>query len=126
MLAKKEEKQRKQRIRNINLYITPGTFKAIFKRFKGEKKDYDFSGITDLRKMLSNEKARILHVIKNKEPESIYTLARLLKRDFKSVRDDIRLLERFGFIEMRAEYKGKRRRLRPRVLVDKLNISINI
>ena len=46
------------------------------------KKDYDFSGISALRQLLSNEKARILDVIKTKKPVSIYALAKILGRDF--------------------------------------------
>ena len=72
-----------------------GTFSSIFDKIKGKKKN---SGISSLRQLLSNEKARLLHVCKLKKPESIYALAKLLGRDFKAVRKDIRLLEEFGFI----------------------------
>ena len=73
------------------------------------KKDYDFSGILALRQLLSNEKARILHVIKTQSPTSIYDLSKKLDRTFKSVNDDLKLLERFGFIELIEEKTKKRR-----------------
>ncbi len=108
----------------INLSIESGAFSGIFNRLRGQKKDYDFSGIADLRQLLSNERARVLHTIKNRAPESIYSLAKMLGRDFKSVRQDVKLLERFGFIELESAIKGKREMLKPIVVVDNVIISI--
>jgi predicted transcriptional regulator len=120
MAKKKEEKTRV-----VNLYVKPTTFSSIFKRLKGEKSEYDFSGLSDLRKLLSNEKAKILNIIKERNPKSIYGLAKMLKRDFKAVRDDVTVLEKFGFIELKQESKGKRKRLRPVVGIDKLQINVS-
>ena len=78
-----------------------------------DKEDYDFEGLSALRKILSNEKARLLNTIKTQSPNSIYKLARILGRDFKSVSNDIKLLERFGFIDMISEKTGNRERLKP-------------
>lgn len=112
--------------RDISIVDKEGTFNTILKRFSGEKKDYDFEGIAVLRKLLSNEKARLLHVIKTKKPSSIYNLARILGRDFKSVNDDIKLLDKFGFIDLIAEKTGKRARLRPVLVVDTVRINLQI
>jgi predicted transcriptional regulator len=112
--------------REITIVERSGAFNTIFKKFAGEKKDYDFEGVSALRRLLSNEKARLLHIIKTKKPSSIYELAKILKRDFKSVNDDIKLLERFGFIDMLAERTGKRNRLKPIIVVDSLNIKLSI
>ncbi|MBT7484312.1 hypothetical protein HN680_06065 [Candidatus Peregrinibacteria bacterium] len=92
----------------------------------GEKKPHDFSDIKLLRKLLSNEKSRILYTLKTKTPNSIYALAKLLGRDFKSVREDVKLLERFGFIEFHLEKTGKREALKPVLVIDKLQIIIDI
>jgi predicted transcriptional regulator len=92
----------------------------------GEHVDYDFEGIGALRKLLSNEKARIMHTIKVKSPSSIYALAKILKRDFKSVNEDLKLLERFGFIDLIAEKSGKRERLKPILVVDSIHINIKV
>ena len=116
----------KKRIKAISLYITPSTFRSLFQRIKGDKKEYDFSGLEDLRHLLSNEKARLLYTIKHQNPESLYKLAKMLKRDFKSVLDDLRVLEKFGFIELKSVYKGKRRTLKPQVIVDTLTISLSL
>ncbi len=114
-----------KKVRNINLYVTSGVFSSIFKRFKGEKGEYDFSGIADLRQLLSNEKARILHVLKTKSPVSLYHLAKLLQRDFNSVRRDIALLEKLGIEELQRNVKGKRKQLKPVLAIDSLNIAID-
>ena len=116
----------KTKTRQITIVGDKGTFQTLFKRFSGEKKSYDFEGLSALRNLLSNEKARALHVIKNKQPKSIYELSRILERDFKSVYDDVKLLERFGFVELISERTKNRDRLRPLVVVDSINIEVKI
>ncbi|MGD2072173.1 MAG: hypothetical protein PVG65_01620 [Candidatus Thorarchaeota archaeon] len=113
-----------EKIRVVNLYITPSAFTSIVKRLRGDRSEYDFSGITDLRQLLSNEKAKILNIIQNQNPESIYHLAKILGRDFKAVSKDVKLLERFGFIELKHETKGKRKKLKPEIAIDTLQINI--
>ena len=89
-------------------------------------KEQDFSDIVLLRKILSNEKARILFVLKNKSVSSIYGLSKALGREFKSVYEDLKILERFGFIEFHSEKKGKRESLKPVLTVDELVLKIKI
>ena len=60
----------KTKVREITITESKGAF-SIFKKSKIQKKDYDFSGVLALRQLLSNEKARILHVIKKEQPQSI-------------------------------------------------------
>jgi len=117
---------KKPTTRNITLGIEAGTFKGIFRRLRGEKRGYDFSGISAIRQLLSDERARLLHTIKTKNPESMYKLAKLLNRDFKSVRQDVRLLEKFGFLELESARKGKREMLKPIIAVDSVVITLNL
>jgi predicted transcriptional regulator len=111
---------------NVDIVDKAGTFNAFFKRITGDEEDYDFDGLAALRKLLSNEKARILYTIKHKNPNSIYKLSKLLKRDFKSVAEDIKLLGRFGIIEMIAEKTGKRERLKPVLVVSSIDIHFKV
>jgi len=113
----------KIKTKSINISEKEGTFSVFFKKFKGDNKNTD---ITQLRQILSNEKARLLHVCKTKSPESIYKLAKLLGRDFKAVRHDIKLLEKYGFIELVGSHKHGRERLKPIVDVDQLVVTINL
>ena len=115
----------KTKIREITITESKGAF-SIFKKPQTAKQDYDFSGILALRQLLSNEKARILHTIKSQKPNSIYELAKKLNRGFKSVNDDIKLLERFGFIELIEEKTKNRKRLRPEVVVDTITLHLKI
>jgi|SRR3989338_5537415 len=116
----------KTKTREINIVDKGGTFNTFFRKLTGEGGEYDFEGLAALRQLLSNERARMLHVIKLKNPKSLYELARILKRDFKSVMVDIKLLQRFGLIEMAAEKTGKRHRLRPILVSDTLTIHVRL
>ena len=111
--------------REITIRESEGTFNLV-KNKKTSKKDYNFDGISALRQLLNNEKARMIHVIKTKNPSSIYDLSKKLNRNFKLVMNDIKLLERFGFIELVKEKTKKRVRHKPEVVVDKLTISVSI
>jgi predicted transcriptional regulator len=111
--------------KTITLQAEPGAFTAIFSRFK-TKKEGENPDLSMLRSMLSHEKARLLHLLKTKQPNSIYELAKLLGRDFKSVRQDIRVLEEFGFVEMIPIYNGKRQKLKPILVINQLKINIEI
>lgn len=115
----------KNKRRIINLFITPSAFASIFKRLKGDRSEYDFSELSELRNLLSNEKSKILNYIKEAKPSSIYQISNVLQRDFKSVREDIKLLEKFGFIELVEEKVGNRRRLKPIINIDSLQINIS-
>jgi len=115
----------KTKTREITIIESKGTF-SIMKTPKVSKKDYNFSGLTALRNLLGNEKARILHVIKTQKPTSIYDLAKKLGRNFKSVMDDIKLLERFGFVEFVQEKTKNRIRHKPEIVVDSITIHIKI
>lgn len=115
----------KSKIREITITESKGAF-SIFRKPKNSKKGYDFEGILALRQLLSNEKARILHVIKTQKPKSIYDLAKKLGRGFKSVNDDIKLLERFGFIELIEEKTKNRIRHRPEIVVDTITIHLKV
>ena len=116
----------KNRTRVINMSISQNAFTSIFKRFVGEKSEFEFSGLGDLRQLLSNEKAKILYVIKHNKPSSVYNLAKILNRDFKSVLQDVRILKKFGFIELKPEKKGNRNMLKPLIAINSLQINFEI
>jgi len=92
----------------------------------GKSEESGFKEVSELRTALNNEKARIMHAVKNNNPESVYKLAKILGRDFQSVRKDVLLLQKLGFLSLEKEYgkHGKRRSLRPVLSLDKLQINI--
>ena len=116
----------KTKTREITIVDKEGTFGYFFRKIAGEKLDYDFQGLSSLRKLLSNQRARLLHTIKIKKPKSVYQLAKILDRDLKSVNNDIKLLDKFGFIELISEKTGNRERLRPVIVIDSVHIDLKI
>ena len=114
------------KVREVTIRESKGGFN-LFSSTKGSKKEeYDFDGLDSMRKLLRPEKARMLDVIKHKKPTSIYGLAKTLERPFKAVMDDIKLLERFGLIELISEKTKKRVRHRPVIAVDHLVVHLRI
>jgi predicted transcriptional regulator len=111
--------------REITIKESKGAF-SLFKKSSKNKEEYDFSGISALRQLLNNEKARLLSVIKTEKPASIYDLAKKLGRSFKSVHDDVKLLERFGFIQLVEEKVNNRTRHKPQILTDLITIHLKI
>lgn len=117
--------EKRVRTRTISIEQKQGTFSVVFGRFLSEKKQ-EISDISILRSLLSNEKARLLHILKTKQPNSIYELAKLLGRDFKSVRQDLAVFQEYGFIEMIPIQKGRREKHKPLLVLDELKINIQI
>ena len=114
------------KIRDVIIRESHGSFN-IFNAEKSVSKDsYDFDGLDSLRKLLSKEKARILDAIKYRKPGSIYELAKMLSRPFKATFDDVKLLERFGFVKMVKEKDNNRMKNKPTILTDHMIIHIKI
>lgn len=111
--------------REIFIKESQGTF-SLFKKPISDDKKYNFSGISSLRQLLSNEKARILSVIKTEKPSSLYNLSKKLGRGFKAVYGDITLLKRFGFVDIIEEKINNRIRHRPILINDTITINIKI
>lgn len=114
----------KTKVREITIAESKGTF--LFKKSGNSKKDYNFEGLSILRHLLSNERARLLHTIKTLEPGSIYELSKKLGRTFKSVSDDVKFLERLGFIELLEEKTKNRIRHKPVIVVDTMTINVKV
>src|SRR3972149_4443506 len=115
----------KSSTREITITQSKGAF-SLFKKSGVSKQDFDFEGIAILRQLLSNEKARLLHVIKTENPSSIYDLAKKLGRNFKPVSEDVKPLKRMGFIDLVEEKTKNRIRHKPKIIIDKVTIHINV
>jgi predicted transcriptional regulator len=106
--------------------LTSGVSKRLEDLRKGTPITSQQFETSDLRSLLSNEKARILHVVKTKNPGSIYELAKLTGRNFKIVRGDLRILEKFGLIKLVHTKEKEREKLKPVLQTEKLNLVISI
>jgi len=114
--------KKRTKTRHINVNVRPGGFVS---RLIGSGQKQDFSDIALLRQLLSKEKARIISALKQQKPQSIYALAKIIGRDFKSVREDLKLLEKFGLVEFHPVKTGKRNALVPTISIEQLQIVIN-
>jgi len=113
--------KKREGIVNISLEPERSTFSALLHLFS--KEDL-FSEVGIVRSLLSNEKAKIIHIIKEKNPISIYVLAKQLGRDFKAVRKDVSVLEHFGIIKLIKVSTKNRKSLKPVLTLDSLQINI--
>ena len=125
------------RVRDIRISIKTkeGLFNEVEevwgKLEKGEKvkrhEGISFENIEAMRKILSEERLRILKAIKKEHPTSIYELAKFLKRDIKNTFDDVQFLARIGLIELEKTKEGREKTV-PKVNYDRifvLNQHIN-
>jgi predicted transcriptional regulator len=71
----------------------------------------------DVAKILTNERISLLQVIREKKPESISELARLLNRSQPNVSNDVKYLEGIGLLEL-EEKKGSVSHKKPIVNYD--------
>ncbi len=60
----------------------------------------------DIGKILTRERLRMLQIIREKRPESISELARMLKRKESNVHNDITFLEGIGLLELKGREKS--------------------
>lgn len=75
------------------------------------------------RAIFTDSRIRIVQLLKEKKPESIYALAKLLNRDFKNVYKDVMFLAELGIIGIK-ESKSGRRQKQPILLSDQLLFDI--
>ena len=84
-----------------------------------------FENIEAMRKILSEERLRILRTVKKEQPKSIYELAKLLKRDIKNTFDDVQFLAKTGLIELKKTREGREKTV-PRVNYDRILLEIPV
>lgn len=105
------------RVKNITIRIKSledilAEAKNVMKKLaRGKKVDkhegISFDSIDDMRKILTEERLKILKTIKNEHPGSIYELAKFLGRDKKNTFDDVQLLAEMGLIELQKAKEGR-------------------
>ncbi len=93
-------------------------------KVKPEKGLY-FENIEGFRKALTTKRLELLHIIKEKQPESLQELSRLTKRDMKSIVTDIKILESLDLIDMRRRKEG-RRESTPTIDYERIDLQIAV
>jgi len=124
------------KVRNVQIVIQPleGALKEAAEVFENAKSGkhvnpihkLGFPDIATFRKVLTEERLRLLKVVRQHQPGSIYELAKLLNRDLKSVNTDVNKLRELDLIQLKKSVYNGRRRTSPKVTFDNLQLNIAI
>jgi predicted transcriptional regulator len=95
-------------------------------RIRKRKPGIYFESLEVMRKAITHERVKILTVIKEKHPKSIYELAKLLNRNLKNVADDVHYLAELGLIELEKGKSNGREKIIPLVNYDKILLEIPV
>ena len=87
--------------------------------------EVSFENIDTLRKVLTEKRLELWHVIKEKNPASLYELAQLVVRDLKSVNSDIQILEELGLISLKEVHEA-RKKVKPHLEFDRIQVEIAV
>jgi len=93
-------------------------------KVKKEKGTY-FESIEGFRKALTPKRLELLHLIKEKRPQSLQELARLANRDMKSIVTDVEILEELDLIDMRRKKEGRKESV-PMVDYDAIEVLVAV
>jgi len=86
-----------------------------------------FENLDAFRKILTEKRMELLHVVKRDKPDTIHELSRLLGRDIKNVSDDLKYLGELGLVSLdKTANAGEGRRVSPRVRYEKIRLEIAI
>ena len=95
-------------------------------KVKKRKPGIYFESLNVMRKAITHERLKILKVIKEKHPASIYELAKLLNRNLKNVSDDVHYLAELGLIELEKGKSNGREKTMPVVNYEKILLEIAV
>jgi predicted transcriptional regulator len=104
------------RIKSVDsaLYDAVEVMRAIQsgKRVKKRKPAEYFESLEAVRAALTEKRLGLLRLVRERKPGSVAELARLAKRDFKSVHRDVEALSELGLIRRAGTKRGVSSRLR--------------
>jgi len=93
---------------------------------KGPREEVGFTSLEAVRNFLTRERLLLMRTIRTRHPDSLYALAKMVKRDFKNVQEDIRVLERHGLVRIAGKPRGKRTVKVPKVPFERIALKIAI
>lgn len=92
-------------------------------KVKSQKGEF-FESLEAVRNFLTEKRLELWRIIRDKEPKSLTELARLVKRDYKDVHQDVSILVEVGLVDLRKPKKAKTRAIKPVSLVDQLEFKV--
>jgi predicted transcriptional regulator len=84
-----------------------------------------FESLDVMRKVLTEERLKIVKAIRKNHPASIYELAKILRRDVKNTFDDVQFLAQAGVLEFKKK-NDIREKTTPKVDYDKIVLEITV
>ena len=84
-----------------------------------------FTDLRAFRRAITDQRLAVLRTIKANGPESVYELAKIVKRDVKNVSTDLAILEELGLVELKRT-KTPRGKVKPTVSYDTINLDIAV
>ena len=84
-----------------------------------------FDSIDTMRAVLTNNRLLILKIIRERKPNSVYELAKMLDRDLKNVNQDLKLLAEVGLVTL-EKIEDDKKRVIPHVDYGKILLEIPV
>ena len=91
-----------------------------------EDKIIYIESLDDARKLFTPERIKFLSTVRKENPDSLYALAKLLKKDFKTISTDARMLSNAGLLRLVSHKVGKRTKVRPVFTGNEINLAIAV
>ncbi|MDO9351905.1 MAG: ArsR family transcriptional regulator [Deltaproteobacteria bacterium] len=123
------------KVKNIKIAIKSDEeilkeIKEVVKKIEsGEKvkkrEGVSFDSIDSMRKVLTEERLRVLRTVRKERPASVYELAKKLKRDIKNTFNDVQFLAQAGLLEIKKTKVGREKNT-PLVNYDKILLEIPV
>lgn len=85
-----------------------------------------FTDLEAARNFLTEKRLELLRMVRGKNPQSVYQLAKLLGRSFPSVMRDIEILTKHGLLKLTKVKHSPRHAIHPSVGYDAINLWIGI
>lgn len=83
-----------------------------------------FESLEAVRDFLTEKRLELWRTIRDKEPKSITDLARLVRRDYKDVYQDVSILVTVGLVEIKKPKGAGTRALKPVSLADQIQLKV--
>ena len=84
-----------------------------------------FDSVDSMRAVLTNNRLLILKTIRERNPKSVYELAKMLNRDIKNVNQDLKMLDEIGLLTLEKVDENKKRVI-PHVDYKKILLEIPV
>ena len=75
------------------------------------------------RSIFTDSRMRIIQMLKNKSPGSIYELSKMLRKDFKNVYGDVLFLAEIGIVGLKESKTGRKQK-KPSLLCENILFQI--